>query len=64
MARPVKQAAVLYTGVVGAHIAAHFANAGIPTLLFGLTHADQPNAEAERALDCRSWSLVRWPFRA
>ncbi|MGD9172153.1 MAG: 3-hydroxyacyl-CoA dehydrogenase NAD-binding domain-containing protein, partial [Candidatus Thiodiazotropha sp.] len=31
-----KQVAVLGAGVMGAQIAAHFANAGIPSLLFDL----------------------------
>ena len=34
---PVRKAAVLGAGVMGAQIAAHFANAGIPSLLFDLT---------------------------
>src|SRR5712691_10033670 len=34
---PIRSAAVLGAGVMGAQIAAHFANAGIPTLLLDLT---------------------------
>jgi 3-hydroxyacyl-CoA dehydrogenase len=34
---PIRSAAVLGSGVMGAQIAAHLANAGVPTLLFDLT---------------------------
>ena len=37
LSSPVRSAAVLGAGVMGAQIAAHFANAGIPTLLLDLT---------------------------
>src|SRR5215207_6773425 len=37
---PVRKAAVLGAGVMGAQIAAHFVNAGIPTLLFDLPAKD------------------------
>ena len=37
---PVRKAAVLGAGVMGAQIAAHFANAGIPALLFDLPAKD------------------------
>jgi 3-hydroxyacyl-CoA dehydrogenase len=47
----VRQAAVLGAGVMGAQIAAHLTNAGIPTLLFELPAKDgKPNANAEKAL--------------
>ncbi|HIP81491.1 MAG TPA: 3-hydroxyacyl-CoA dehydrogenase/enoyl-CoA hydratase family protein [Leucothrix mucor] len=34
--KPIKQVAILGAGVMGAQVAAHFANAGIPALLFDL----------------------------
>lgn len=47
----VKHAAVLGAGVMGAQIAAHLANAGIPVTLFDLTAKEGArNAIAERAL--------------
>ncbi|ANY17159.1 3-hydroxyacyl-CoA dehydrogenase/enoyl-CoA hydratase family protein [Bordetella pseudohinzii] len=47
----VKHAAVLGAGVMGAQIAAHLANAGIPVTLFDLTAKEGPrNGVAERAL--------------
>ena len=46
----VKHAAVLGAGVMGAQIAAHLANAGIPVTLFDLTAKEGPrNGVAERA---------------
>ncbi|QII84415.1 3-hydroxyacyl-CoA dehydrogenase [Bordetella hinzii] len=47
----VKHAAVLGAGVMGAQIAAHLANAGIPVTLFDLTAKEGPrNGVVERAL--------------
>lgn len=47
----VRKAAVLGAGVMGAQIAAHLANARVPTLLFDLPAAEgSENAAAERAL--------------
>ncbi len=47
----VKHAAVLGAGVMGAQIAAHLANAGIPVTLFDLTAKEGPrNGVAERTL--------------
>jgi len=48
----VRKAAVLGAGVMGAQIAAHLCNAGIPTLLFELAAKDgDPNALARKAID-------------
>jgi 3-hydroxyacyl-CoA dehydrogenase len=51
--RRIRRAAVLGAGVIGSQIAAQFANAGIPVLLFELTQegADDPRAGARRAID-------------
>jgi 3-hydroxyacyl-CoA dehydrogenase len=46
----VRRAAVLGAGVMGAQIAAHLTNAGIPTLLFELPGERSPNANVEAAL--------------
>ncbi len=48
----VRRAAVLGAGVMGAQIAAHFANAGIPVVLFDLAAREgDPSGIARRALD-------------
>jgi len=47
---PVRVAAVLGAGVMGAQIAAHLANAGIQTLLFDLAEAGDPRGMARRAI--------------
>ena len=47
----VRQAAVLGAGVMGAQIAAHLANAGVPVLLFDLPGPADKNAIARKALD-------------
>src|ERR1041385_3098094 len=39
----VKKAAVLGAGTMGAQIAAHLANAGVPTLLLDIIPKDDPN---------------------
>src|SRR5947209_6523233 len=39
----VKKAAVLGAGTMGAQIAAHLANAGIPTLLLDIAPRDEPS---------------------
>jgi 3-hydroxyacyl-CoA dehydrogenase len=54
--RPIRSAAVLGAGVMGAQIAAHFANAGVPTLLLDLT------AEVAREGLGRARSLKPDPF--
>src|SRR4051794_35155029 len=47
----VRRAAVLGAGVMGAQIAAHLANAGIPVLLYELAaQTGNPNAPAELAV--------------
>src|SRR5882724_7842924 len=53
---PIKRAAVLGAGVMGAQIAAHLANAGVPSLLLDLT------AEAAREGLKRAVSLKPSPF--
>ena len=48
----VRRVAVLGAGVMGAQIAAHFVNAGVPALLFDLQAKDgDPNALAMRAIE-------------
>ncbi|MDX1609808.1 MAG: 3-hydroxyacyl-CoA dehydrogenase NAD-binding domain-containing protein [Halofilum sp. (in: g-proteobacteria)] len=51
--RTVRRAAVLGAGVMGAQIAAHFANAGVPVDLYELPaeEDDDPRAAARRAID-------------
>jgi len=49
---PVRKAAVLGAGVMGAQIAAQFVNAGVPVILFELAAAQgDPNGNVRRALD-------------
>jgi 3-hydroxyacyl-CoA dehydrogenase len=48
----VRKAAVLGAGVMGAQIAAHFVNAGVPVMLFELPAAEgDPNANVVRAIE-------------
>ncbi|MGE5088533.1 MAG: 3-hydroxyacyl-CoA dehydrogenase family protein, partial [Candidatus Levyibacteriota bacterium] len=47
----VRRAAVLGAGVMGAQIAAHLANAGVPIVLFDLATPADPNALARRGID-------------
>ena len=49
----IRRVAVLGAGTMGARIAAHFANAGIPVLLLDVVLPDQPerNAAAKKGLD-------------
>jgi 3-hydroxyacyl-CoA dehydrogenase len=48
----VRKAAVLGAGVMGAQIAAHLANAGVPALLFDLAAKEgDPNGIAQKAID-------------
>ncbi|MBI5016495.1 MAG: 3-hydroxyacyl-CoA dehydrogenase [Deltaproteobacteria bacterium] len=51
---PVQQAAVLGAGVMGAAIAAHLANAGIPTLLLDIVPREPSDEERARGLDLSS----------
>ncbi len=52
---PVRKAAVLGAGVMGAQIAAQFVNAGVPVVLFELAAAQgDPNGNVRRALDTLS----------
>ncbi|MCB9669276.1 MAG: 3-hydroxyacyl-CoA dehydrogenase/enoyl-CoA hydratase family protein [Alphaproteobacteria bacterium] len=48
MSRPIRKVAVLGAGVMGTGIAAHLANAGIPSLLFDIVPADAGDAPAAR----------------
>ena len=49
---PVRRAAVLGAGVMGAQIAAHLVNAGVPTVLFDLTAREgDPRGVARRAIE-------------
>jgi 3-hydroxyacyl-CoA dehydrogenase len=49
---PVRKAAVLGAGVMGAQIAAHFINANVPVVLFELAAKDSdPNANVHRAIE-------------
>lgn len=51
-ALPVRKAAVLGAGVMGAQIAAHFVNAGVPVVLFELAAIEgDPNANVRKAID-------------
>ncbi|HMA32656.1 MAG TPA: 3-hydroxyacyl-CoA dehydrogenase NAD-binding domain-containing protein [Casimicrobiaceae bacterium] len=47
----VRRAAVLGAGVMGAQIAAHLVNAGVPVVLFDLATASDPDALARRGID-------------
>ena len=47
----IRHAAVLGAGVMGAQIAAHLANAGVPVLLFDLATPSDPSALARRGID-------------
>src|ERR1700690_4492913 len=44
--RTIQRVAVLGAGTMGARIAAHFANAGIPSLLLDIVIPNQPNRNA------------------
>src|SRR5919199_2641367 len=46
MARLIRKVAVLGAGTMGSRIAAHLANAGIPSLLLDIVVPDQPNRNA------------------
>ncbi len=48
--RPIKKAAVLGAGVMGAQIAAHLVNAGVPAVLFDLAGKNYPNEIVDGAL--------------
>lgn len=48
---PIQKAAVLGAGVMGAAIAAHLANAGVPTLLLDLVPAEPSDDEKAKGLD-------------
>lgn len=44
--KPLRRVAILGAGTMGARIAAHFANAGIPSVLLDIVLPDQPNRNA------------------
>ena len=44
--RTIQKVAVLGAGTMGARIAAHFANAGIPSVLLDIVLPNQPNRNA------------------
>ena len=44
--KPIRRVAVLGAGTMGSRIAAHFANAGVPTLLLDIVLPNQPNRNA------------------
>ncbi len=48
---PIRKAAVLGAGVMGSAIAAHLANAGIPTLLLDIVPREPTEEEAKKGLD-------------
>ncbi|MGB9468164.1 MAG: 3-hydroxyacyl-CoA dehydrogenase family protein, partial [Candidatus Acidiferrum sp.] len=48
MTQRIQKAAVLGAGTMGARIAAHFANAGLPCLLLDITPKDAPPAERNK----------------
>ncbi len=53
----IKKVAILGAGVMGAQIAAHFANAGIPALLFDLPAEGKDNgATADKSATARAHS--------
>jgi 3-hydroxyacyl-CoA dehydrogenase len=54
MATQVKKAAVLGAGVMGSGIAAHFANAGVPTLLLDIVPKAPTDDEQKRGLTLQS----------
>jgi len=49
--RTIQKVAILGTGVMGSQIAAHFVNANVAVILYGLSSEDKPkNTEAEQAV--------------
>src|SRR5689334_12352160 len=48
MTKPIRSAAVLGAGVMGAGIAAHLANAGIPTLLLDIVPPNLADADKNK----------------
>ncbi len=48
MKRTITRAAVLGSGVMGSGIAAHLANAGIPTIMLDIVPRERTEAEKER----------------
>jgi 3-hydroxyacyl-CoA dehydrogenase len=55
MMNDIKKVAVIGAGVMGASIAAHVANAGVPVVLLDIVARDNPNrsAIAEGAIDAQ-----------
>ena len=58
---PLRRVAVLGAGTMGARIAAHFANAGIPALLLDIVLPNQPKRNAA-ALSGFSGPLCKFPI--
>ncbi len=52
--KTLRRVAVLGAGTMGARIAAHFANAGIPSLLLDIVLPDQPDRNRRRPQDSRT----------
>ena len=50
MSNRISKVAILGSGVMGSQIGAHFANAGIPVILFDLKIPENPNAIAEKSV--------------
>src|SRR5689334_2533107 len=46
MARTLRRVAILGAGTMGARVAAHFANAGVPSLLLSRPNTKEPNRNA------------------
>ena len=59
----IEKAAVLGAGTMGAQIAAHLANAGIPTLLLDIAPRELTPEEQATGLDARE-SAGAWADRA
>ncbi|TSB45980.1 3-hydroxyacyl-CoA dehydrogenase/enoyl-CoA hydratase family protein [Alkalicoccobacillus porphyridii] len=57
MSQTIQRAAVIGSGVMGASIAAHLSNAGIPTLLLDLVPKELTEKEKERGLDVTDVSV-------
>ena len=50
----IEKAAVLGAGTMGAQIAAHLANASVPTLLFDIAHASDAEEQTKVALETKA----------
>ena len=64
MKRLIEKVAVLGAGTMGARIAAHFANAGIPCYLLDIAPSDLTADEKRKGLDSaksRLFGIGSWP---